>query len=156
MRKILEAFWEINKEFWINGLNFEGKETRKNYWLTELCHLVMLYIIFLLSMYFFALKWINSAVDFFQYGIEIYFLVCIIPKLAQQARRLNSLKLSKWLLLINILLIFGWPILAVIYLLPTPIEIKTDGTPNIDKNEKNNRIETNVTAKKKGKKKKEQ
>jgi uncharacterized membrane protein YhaH (DUF805 family) len=151
MRKILEAFWEINKEFWINGLNFEGKETRKNYWLTELCHLVMLYIFFLLSMYFFALKWINNAVDFFQYGIEIYFLVCIIPKLAQQTRRLNALKLSKWILLINILFIFGWPILAIIYLLPTPMDIKTDGTPNIEKS-----IETNVTTKKKNKKKKEQ
>lgn len=149
MKKILKKLLDVYIEFWKKGLDFNGEETRKNYWLTELCHLIIFYCIFLLSMYLIAGKIIHNAIKFFQYGEELYFLACMIPKLAQQTRRLNSLKLSKWILLINFLFIFGWPILAIIYLLPTPKETVIDGIANVEK-------ETSVTTRKKKKKKKEQ
>ena len=151
MKKAFKKLFSVYKEFWKNGLNFEGTETRANFWLTELCHFLMFYIAFLLSMYLFDLKLINNAPMFFKYEVEIYFLLCMIPKLAQQTRRLNTIKFSKWVLLINLLFIFGWPILAIIYLLPAPIETKADGMPNTEKQD----METKVTTKKKGKKKKE-
>ena len=91
---MLNNFLKAYKEFWIKATDFTGFTSRSDWWLVQLANL----IISLLTITIFL-----KALGFNAYGI-----VCIIPQIALDIRRIRDFgKDWKWIF-INLIPILGW------------------------------------------------
>ena len=82
------------KEFWINATNFETKTNLSAWWLVQLANLV----ISLLTLPLFLRT----------FGFNVYGIICIVPQLALDVRRIRDFgKDWRWIF-INLIPIFGW------------------------------------------------
>ena len=80
--------------FWQNLTNFKGETIRKDWWYVQLANM----IITLLTLPFF----ITIT------GLNIYGIICILPQIAIDLRRLNNFgKDWKWIF-INLVPFIGW------------------------------------------------
>ena len=80
--------------FWQNFADFKGETSRKNWWYVQFAN----FIITLITFPFFA-----SIIGFNFYGI-----ICILPQIAIDLRRLNNFgKDWKWIF-INLVPFLGW------------------------------------------------
>ena len=80
--------------FWTNFANFKGETTRKDWWYVQVAN----FIITLITLPFFI------AIT----GFNIYGIICILPQIAIDLRRLNNFgKDWKWVF-INLVPFIGW------------------------------------------------
>ena len=87
---ILSAY----KEFWLKATDFKGTSSRSTWWWVQLANLV----ITLLTIPIFLRT----------YGFNVYGIICILPQLSIDIRRIRDFgKDWKWVF-INLVPIFGW------------------------------------------------
>ena len=87
-------FFKAYQEFWIKATDFKGTTTRSDWWWVQLANL----IISLFSIPIFLRT----------FGFNIYGIICIIPQIAIDIRRLRDFgKDWKWIF-INLIPILGW------------------------------------------------
>ena len=87
-------FFNAYKKFWLEATNFNGKTTRSDWWLVQLANL----IISILTIQIFLKT----------FGFNVYGIICILPQLTMDIRRLRDFgKNWKWIF-INLIPIFGW------------------------------------------------
>ena len=87
-------FLNAYKDFWIKAIEFKGKTSRSDWWWVQLANL----IISLLTIPIFLRT----------FGFNVYGIVCILPQIAIDIRRLNDFGKSwKWIF-INLIPILGW------------------------------------------------
>ena len=90
LNKIFLAY----KEFWLKATNFSGKTTQTEWWSVQLVNLII--TIFFIPIFLRVFKF------------NIYGVLCILPQLSIDIRRLRDFgKDWKWIF-INLLPIFGW------------------------------------------------
>lgn len=88
---------------------FDGRASRREYWLWILVNLVIAIAIEVLYL---------AVADFFAIVGVIYGLATIVPHLAVGARRLHDHNKSGWLQLINLVPLIGWIIVLILMVLP--------------------------------------
>ena len=89
-KKLLFAY----KEFWNKATNFNSKTSRSDWWRVQLINLIIS---------FFTIPLFLRT-----FGFNVYGVVCIIPQIAIDLRRLRDFgKNWKWIF-INLLPLFGW------------------------------------------------
>ena len=88
---------------------FDGRASRREFWLWLLIHLVVTIVIAVLS---------ATVAEFFTVVAIIYWLATIVPHLAVGARRLHDHNKSGWLQLINLVPFIGGIIVLILMVLP--------------------------------------
>ena len=89
---MLKDFFNAYKEFWIKATEFKGFTSQPDWWFVQLANL----IIYLLTIFFRT------------FGFNVYGIVCIIPQIAIDIRRIKDFgKDWKWIF-INLIPILGW------------------------------------------------
>ena len=87
-------FFDAYKEFWIKATDFNGKTTRSDWWWVQLSHLII------------SIFTIPIVIKTF--GFNLYGIICIIPQIAIDIRRLRDFgKNWKWIFL-NLIPVLGW------------------------------------------------
>ena len=87
-------FFKAYKEFWLKATDFNSITTRSDWWWVQLANLVI--SIFTIPIFLRT------------FGINIYGIICIIPQIAIDIRRLRDFgKDWKWIF-INLIPILGW------------------------------------------------
>ena len=87
-------FFNAYKEFWLKATDFNGKTTRSSWWWVQLANL----IIFIFTIPIFIRT----------FGFNVYGVICIVPQIAIDLRRLRDFgKNWKWIF-INLIPIIGW------------------------------------------------
>ena len=82
------------KVFWLKATDFNGKTTRSDWWVVQLAN----FIISILTIPIFLRT----------FGFNVYGIICIIPQISMDIRRLRDFgKNWKWIF-INLIPIFGW------------------------------------------------
>ena len=90
VRNIFNAY----KEFWTKATDFKSTTTRSDWWWVQLVNLVVT----LLTLPIFIRT----------FGFNVYGVICILPQLAIEIRRLRDFgKDWRWIF-INLVPIFGW------------------------------------------------
>lgn len=88
--EILKAY----KNFWLEALEFEGTTNRKDWWWVQLANLLI--------------SFITIPIFARTFGFNIYGLLCLVPQLAIDLRRIRDYgKDWKWIF-INLIPILGW------------------------------------------------
>ena len=88
--KIFNAY----KEFWLKATDFNGKTIRSDWWRVQLANLIL--SIFTLPIFLRT------------FGFNVYGIICIIPQIAIDIRRIRDFgKDWKWIF-INLIPILGW------------------------------------------------
>ena len=91
---MLNDFINAYKEFWLKATEFQGKTSLSDWWFVNIANL----IVFLLTIQIFLKI----------YGFNVFGIVCIIPQIAIDIRRIRDFgKDWKWIF-INLIPIFGW------------------------------------------------
>ncbi len=94
MSKEINSFFYAYYNFWALALDFKGETSRKNWWYVQLANL----IITVITLPFF----ISTS------GFNLYGILCILPQIAIDLRRLNDFgKDWKWIF-INLVPFLGW------------------------------------------------
>ena len=89
-KKLINAY----QEFWIKATDFNSKTTRSDWWLVQLAN------------FFISIFTIPIFVKTF--GFNVYGIICILPQIAIDLRRLRDFgKNWKWIF-INLIPFFGW------------------------------------------------
>ena len=88
---------------------FDGRASRREFWLWMLIHLIISIVIAVLG---------SAVADFFTIVAVLYALATIVPHLAVGARRLHDHNKSGWLQLIILVPLIGWIIVLVLMVLP--------------------------------------
>lgn len=104
-----------------NYFNFEGRATRKQYWLFFLFNFIAVFILAILAS-------INNFIGTL-FGIvsALYNLAVILPNLSIGARRLHDRNLSGWWQLLVLVPFVGSLILLILFVLPgTPGQNRFD------------------------------
>ena len=87
---MLNNFFNAYQQFWINAIEFKGFTSRSNWWLVQLANLII------------------SLLTIPIFGFNLYGIVCIIPQVAIDIRRIRDFgKDWKWIF-INLIPILGW------------------------------------------------
>ena len=87
-------FFNAYQEFWIKATDFNSKTTRSDWWLVHLANLII--TIFTIPIFLRT------------FGFNVYGLICILPQLAMDIRRLRDFgKDWRWVF-INLIPILGW------------------------------------------------
>lgn len=87
-------FFNAYKDFWVQATDFSGKTTRSDWWLVQLANI------------FISIFTIPIFLRIF--GFNVYGLICILPQITMDIRRLRDFgKNWKWIF-INLIPIFGW------------------------------------------------
>ena len=87
-------FFNAYREFWIKATNFNSKTSRSDWWWVQLANIIISIFTIPLSLRTF--------------GFNIYGVICILPQIAIDIRRINDFGKSwKWVF-INLIPIFGW------------------------------------------------
>ena len=88
--KIFKAY----KEFWLKATEFNGRTVRSDWWWVQLANLVI--SIFTLPIFLRT------------FGFNVYGIICILPQIAIDIRRIRDFgKDWKWIF-INLIPILGW------------------------------------------------
>ena len=91
---MVKDIFNAYKEFWINATNFEGSTNLSDWWSVQLVNLIIL--LFTLPIFITT------------FGFNVYGIICIIPQLAIDIRRIRDFgKDWRWIF-INVIPIFGW------------------------------------------------
>ena len=89
-----KKFFKAYQEFWLKATDFNSKTTRSDWWWVQLAN-------FLISI-------ITIPIFVRTFGFNIYGIICIIPQIAIDLRRLRDFgKNWKWIF-INLIPILGW------------------------------------------------
>ena len=87
-------FLNAYKEFWIKATDFKGFTSRSDWWLVQLANLII--------------SFLTISIFLKTFGFNAYGIVCIIPQIAIDIRRIRDYgKDWKWIF-INLIPIFGW------------------------------------------------
>ena len=87
-------FFKAYQEFWIKAIDFKSITTRSDWWWVQLANLII--SIFTIPIFLRT------------FGFNIYGIICIIPQIAIDIRRLRDFgKDWKWIF-INLIPILGW------------------------------------------------
>ena len=87
-------FLNAYQEFWIKAINFKDKTTRSDQWCVQVVNIII-------SIY-------TIPIFLRTFGLNIYRIVCIVPQIAIDVRRLSYYQKNwKWIF-INLLPVFGW------------------------------------------------
>ena len=87
-------FLNAYQEFWFKATNFNSKTTRSDWWRVQLVNIII--SIFTIPIFLRT------------FGFNIYGLVCIVPQIAIDVRRLRDFgKNCEWIF-INLIPVFGW------------------------------------------------
>ena len=87
-------FFNAYQEFWIKATEFNGKTNRSDWWRVQLAN-------FIVSLF-------TIPLSLRTFGFNFYGIICIIPQLAIDIRRLRDFgKNWKWIF-INLIPIIGW------------------------------------------------
>ena len=87
-------FCNAYKEFWLKATTFNGKTTRLDWWLVQLANLI--------------LSILTMPIFLRTFGFNVYGIICILPQITMDIRRLRDFgKNWKWIF-INLIPIFGW------------------------------------------------
>ena len=91
---MFENFLNAYKEFWLKATKFNGKTTRSDWWRVTLVNIII--SIFTIPIFFRT------------FGYNIYGIVCIVPQIAIDIRRLTDFGRDwKWIF-INLIPVIGW------------------------------------------------
>ena len=99
-------------KMWKNYFNFQDRTTRKDYWMSVLINFLIALVLGFLSGLFTNFPIIGklNIMDLISY---IYFILILIPGLAQSVRRMHDVNKSGWYLLMSLIPIVGWIIVLV-------------------------------------------
>ena len=87
-------FLNAYQEFWLKATNFNSKTTRSDWWRVQLVNIII--SIFTIPIFLRT------------FGFNIYGLVCIVPQIAIDVRRLRDFGKSWEWIFINLIPVFGW------------------------------------------------
>jgi len=91
---MFKVFLNAYQEFWIKATEFEGVTSRSDWWLVQLAHLII--------------SFLTTPIFLKTYGFPVYGIVCVIPQIAIDIRRIRDFgKDWKWIL-INLIPVLGW------------------------------------------------
>ena len=91
---MLKIIFNAYKEFWLKATDFTSTTNRSDWWWVQLANL----FIYLLTIPIFLRT----------FGFNVYGIICILPQLAIDIRRLKDFgKDWKWIF-VNLVPIFGW------------------------------------------------
>lgn len=105
------------KKFWEKGLDFKGRTSRKDYWMTVLTMFIASIIIgFVLGLFFpfsYNVNYVTGDIQTSgsQIGIlisAVWEIAVIIPSLAMTIRRLHDIGKSGWWIFIACIPVVGW------------------------------------------------
>lgn len=99
-------------KMWKNYFNFQDRTTRKDYWMSVLINFLIALVLGFFSGLFTNFPIIGklNIMDLISY---IYFILILIPGLAQSVRRMHDVNKSGWYLLMSLIPIVGWIIVLV-------------------------------------------
>lgn len=83
----MEAMIERYKNFWLNGLTFDGRTSRQNFWLTVLCNVVVSFGVSILAGLLNSLT--HSSIGIMLSGLYIF--AVLVPGIALGVRRLHDI-----------------------------------------------------------------
>lgn len=108
-----------------NYSDFNGRATRKEFWLFQL-------LVFLVSSIIWGLLTLcNASETILEYVSILIAFLFLFPCLAVNVRRLHDRNLSGWFFLLFLFIpVIGWIILLVIYFLPSKQEAKKESSNN--------------------------
>ena len=96
---MLKKFLNAYQEFWIKATDFKGLTSRSNWWFVQLANLIISFLI---------ISFITIPIYLRIYFLKVYGIVCIIPQIALDIRRIKDFgKDWKWIF-INLIPILGW------------------------------------------------
>ncbi|MBR4177716.1 MAG: DUF805 domain-containing protein [Bacilli bacterium] len=107
---------EALKEFFNNYANFNGRTSRKTFWLTVLGIFIVSFVVGFVAGFIGGV--INNAM-ITTVITSIYYLAVLVPSLAIDIRRLHDINKSGWWLLICFVPFVGSIILLVFMCLPS-------------------------------------
>ena len=87
-------FLNAYQEFWLKATNFNSKTTRSDWWRVQLVNVII--SIFTIPIFLRT------------FGFNIYGLVCIVPQIAIDVRRLRDFGKNWEWIFINLIPVFGW------------------------------------------------
>ena len=91
---MLKTLLNAYKEFWLNATDFQSKTSRTDWWWVQLANLVI--------------SFFTIPIFLRTFGFNIYGIICILPQLAIDIRRIRDFgKDWKWVF-INLVPIVGW------------------------------------------------
>ena len=91
---MVKNIFNAYKDFWIKATNFRGTTNLSDWWSVQLANLIV------------SLLTLPILIGIF--GFNVYGLVCIIPQIAIDIRRIRDFgKDWRWIF-INLIPIFGW------------------------------------------------
>ena len=89
-----KKFFKAYQEFWIKATDFKGTTSRSDWWWVQLANLII--------------SFFTISIFLRTFGFNIYGIICIIPQIAIDIRRLRDFgKDWKWIF-INLIPILGW------------------------------------------------
>ena len=116
------------EKFWKHSFNFKGKIKRKEFWITQ----GFIFLLYLLSVsisicLFLDINYVGNSYDFEWTGVTTYIwisfygfsLVCLIPSISIQVRRLRDAARNPWWILISFVPFVGGIVLLIFYLSPS-------------------------------------
>ena len=87
-------FFKAYREFWLKATDFTSTTTRADWWWVQLANLIISFFTF--------------PIFLRTFGFNIYGIICIVPQIAIDIRRLRDFgKDWKWIF-INLIPILGW------------------------------------------------
>tara|TARA_Y100001968_G_scaffold177224_1_gene162358 strand:+ start:113 stop:448 length:336 start_codon:yes stop_codon:yes gene_type:complete len=91
---MFETIFNAYLEFWIKATDFKSKTTLSDWWWIKIINLLI--------------SLLTLPIFFRVFGFNVYGIICIVPEIAIDIRRLNDYgKDWKWIF-INIVPVFGW------------------------------------------------
>ena len=89
-----KSFFKAYKEFWLKATDFKSTTSRSDWWLVQLAN-------FIISIF-------TIPIFLRTFGFNIYGIICILPQIAIDIRRLRDFgKDWRWIFL-NLIPILGW------------------------------------------------
>ena len=94
IKKNLNDICSAYQEFWIKATDFNGKTKRIDWWWVQLANLVI--------------SFLTIPIFLRTFGFNLYGIICILPQIAIDIRRVRDFgKDWKWIF-INLIPILGW------------------------------------------------
>ena len=91
---MFQRIFNAYQEFWINATNFRGKTKLQDWWLVQLANIVI--------------SFLTIPIFLRAFGFNLYGVLCIIPQLSMDIRRIRDFgKDWKWVF-INLIPVLGW------------------------------------------------
>lgn len=100
----------------LNYFKFEGRASRKQYWMFFLFSILFMVLVHILNM-------IIPLNAFFSFVLIVFGLITIIPNISLAIRRLHDINISGWWIVFGLIPYIGWLILI-------PLAVKGDTKAN--------------------------